>query len=105
MIKLEKLSNIVNTMVNKQEVKIYIKKNGHWDVASRHDTLFLSKREFVKEWPLKRGDILQTNNWKGCILAIFIANKNGKDIRYTIDQLATAEKMAPNWVRENSNME
>ena len=105
MIKFKKIANTINEIVNKQEIKFFIKKNGHWDVASRHDLLFFSKKDFAKNWPRKRGDILQTNNWKGCILAIFIANKNGKDIRYTIDQLATAEKMAPNWVRENSNME
>lgn len=105
MIKLEKLSNAINEIVNKQEIKIYIKKNGHWDVASRHDTLFLSKREFEKEWPRKRGDLLMTNSWKGFILAIFIANENGKDIRYTISKLNEAERIAPAWVRENSNME
>ena len=105
MIKLEKLSNIVNTMVNKQEIKFFIKKNGHWDEASRHDTLFLHKKDFVKEWPRKRGDLLQTNSWEGYLLAIFIGNVNNKDIRYIISKLSEAERLAPNWVRENSNME
>ena len=101
---LKEIVNKVNSLVNKQEVKYYVKKRGHWDVASRCDLLFLSKKDFAKNWPRKRGDLLQTNNWKGFILAIFVANVNNKDIRYTIDQLATAEKMAPAWVRENSNL-
>ena len=99
------ICNRINALVNRQVVKFYVKKNGHWDEATRKDLLFFSKKDFKDIWPKKRGDILQTNTWKGCLLAIFIANKNGKDIRYTIDQLATAEKMAPAWVRENSNME
>ena len=101
---LKKLANKINSIVNTQETKFYIKKGGHWDTATRRDLLFLSKRDFIKQWPRKRGDLLMTNNWQGFILAIFVGNKNEKDIRYTIDQLATAEKMAPVWVRENSNM-
>ena len=103
--KMVEICNRINALVNRQVVKFYVKKNGHWDEATRKDLLFFSKKDFKDIWPKKRGDILQTNTWKGCLLAIFIANKNGKDIRYTIDQLATAEKMAPAWVRENSNME
>ena len=97
--------NMINSMVNEQEVKYYIKKGGHWNEADRLDLLFLSKREFVKRWPRKRGDILMTNSWQGYILAIFVGNKNNKDIRYTINQLNEAEKMSPDWVRENSNLE
>ena len=97
--------NMINSMVNEQEVKYYIKKGGHWNEADRLDLLFLSKREFVKRWPRKRGDLLMTNSWQGYILAIFVGNKNNKDIRYTINQLNEAEKMSPDWVRENSNLE
>ena len=102
--KMEKLSNVINSIINTQVVKIYVKKSGHWDEATRKDLLFFPIRN-NKSFPRKRGDLLQLSNWEGNLLAIFIANKNGKDIRYTIDQLATAEKMAPAWVRENSNME
>ena len=100
--KMEMLANKINSIVNTQELKFFVKKNGHWDVASRCDLLFLSKKDFAKNWPRKRGDLLQTNNWKGFILAIFIANVNNKDVRYTITQLEKAEKLAPNWVKENS---
>ena len=96
--------NMLNSLVNEQEIKYYIKKKGHWNIASRLDLLFLSKREFMKNWPRRRGDLLMTNNWEGYILAVFIGNKNGKDIRYTIGQLAAAEKMAPAWLQENSNL-
>ena len=102
--KMEKLSNVINSIINTQVVKFYVKKSGHWDEATRKDLLFFPIRN-NKSFPRKRGDLLQLSNWEGNLLAIFIANKNGKDIRYTIDQLATAEKMAPAWVRENSNME
>ena len=98
------ICNKVNSLVNEQEIKYFIKKRGHWDEADRLDLLFLSKREFMKNWPRRRGDLLMTNNWQGFILAIFVANKNNKDIRYIIDQLNEAEKLAPNWVRENSNL-
>ena len=103
--KMEKLVNKINSLVNAQAVKFYVKKSGHWDEATRKDLLFFSKKDFKDSWPKKRGDLLQTNTWKGCLLAIFIANVNNKDVRYTIDQLNKAEKMAPAWVRENSNME
>ena len=100
--KMEMLANKINSIVNTQVVKFYVKKSGHWDEATRKDLLFFSKKDFKDVWPKKRGDILQTNTWKGNILAIFIANANNKDIRYTIGQLERAEKLAPNWVRENS---
>lgn len=103
--KMEKVVNKINSLVNAQAVKFYVKKSGHWDEATRKDLLFFSKKDFKDIWPKKRGDLLQTNTWKGCLLAIFIANVNNKDVRYTIDQLNKAEKMAPAWVRENSNME
>ena len=103
--KMEKLVNKVNSLVNAQVVKFYIKKRGHWDEANRHDLLFLSKKEFADVWPKKRGDLLMTNSWEGFILAVFIANKNNKDVRYTIDKLNEAERLAPAWVKENSNME
>ena len=103
--KFEKMVNKVNAFINKQMVKFYIKKGGHWNEATRKDLLFLSKREFSNVWPKKRGDLLQTNTWEGYLLAIFIANVNNKDVRYTIDQLNKAERMAPAWLRENSNME
>ena len=99
---LKKLANKINAVINEQELKFFVKKNGHWDVATRRDLLFFSKKDFAKNWPRKRGDLLQTNNWKGFILAIFIANVNNKDVRYTITQLEKAEKLAPNWVKENS---
>ena len=102
---LKEMVNKVNSLVNKQAVKFYVKKSGHWDEATRKDLLFFSKKDFKDIWPKKRGDLLQTNNWKGFILAIFVANANNKDIRHIIDQLNKAEKMAPAWVRENSNME
>ena len=86
--------NNINAMVNEQEMKYYIKKGGHWNVAGKMDLLFLNKKEFVDALPRKRGDLLQTNNWEGFILAAFIANKNGKDIHYIANQLAEAERMA-----------
>lgn len=99
------ICNMINSMLNEQELKYFVKKGGHWNEADRLDLLFLSKRELIKHWPKKRGDLLMTNNWQGFILAIFVANKNNKDIRYTIDQLNEAEKIAPDWVKENSNLE
>ena len=103
--KFEKLANKINGFVNKQMLKFYIKKGGHWNEATRKDLLFLSKKEFTKEWPRKRGDLLTTNSWEGYLLDIFVGNANNKDIRYTIFQLSEAEKKAPVWVRDNSNME
>ena len=101
---LKEMVNKINSLVNKQEVKYYVKKRGHWDTASRKDLLFFRFRKNDK-FPRKRGELLQTASWEGNLLAIFIANVNNKDVRYTIDQLNKAEKMAPAWVRENSNME
>ena len=101
---LKEMVNKVNSLVNKQEVKYYVKKGGHWDSANRKDLLFFRFRKNDK-FPRKRGDLLTTNSWEGYLLAIFIANVNNKDVRYTIDQLSEAEKKAPVWVRDNSNME
>ena len=98
---LKKMVNKVNSLVNKQEVKYYVKKGGHWDTASRKDLLFFRFRKNDK-FPRKRGELLQTASWEGNLLAIFIANVNNKDVRYTITQLEKAEKLAPNWVKENS---
>lgn len=103
--KMEKLANKINEFVNKQEVKYYIKKGGHWYEAAKRDLLFFRKRDFMNVWPRKRGDLLQTNSWEGYLVAVFIGNRNNKDIHYTIDLLNKAEHMAPAWVRENSNMD
>ena len=99
--KMEKLVNKINSLVNAQVVKFYIKKHGHWYEATRKDLLFFPIRN-NKSFPRKRGDLLQLSNWEGNILAVFVANANNKDIRYTIGQLERAEKLAPNWVKENS---
>ena len=99
--KMEMLANKINSIVNTQVVKFYIKKHGHWDEATRKDLLFFPIRN-NKSFPRKRGDLLQLSNWEGNLLAIFVANKNKKDVRYTITQLEKAEKLAPNWVKENS---
>ena len=101
MFKFKKIANKINSIVNTQVVKFYIKKKGHWDEATKKDLLFFPVRN-NKSFPRKRGDLLQLSNWEGNILAIFVANKNGKDIRYTIGQLEKAEKLAPAWVKENS---
>ena len=93
--------NKINSLVNKQEVKYYVKKGGHWDSARRKDLLFFRFRKNDK-FPRKRGELLQTASWEGNLLAVFVANANNKDIRYTIGQLEKAEKLAPNWVKENS---
>ena len=98
---LKEMVNKVNSLVNKQEVKYFIKKGGHWDTASRKDLLFFRFRKNDK-FPRKRGELLQTASWEGNLLAIFIANVNNKDVRYTITQLEKAEKLAPNWIAENS---
>ena len=102
---MKRLANVINSIINTQVEKFYVKKRGHWHEASRKDLLFFSKKDFKDVWPRKRGDLLQSNTHDGLILAIFIANVNNKDVRYTIDQLNKAEKMAPTWLRENSNME
>lgn len=91
---LKDLGNMINSLLNEQEMKYYIKKGGHWSVAGKMDLLFLNKKEFVDALPRKRGDLLQTNNWEGFILAVFIGNKNGKDKHYIVSQLAEAERMA-----------
>ena len=88
------LGNMINSMLNEQEMKYYIKKGGRWNIASKMDLLFLNKKEFVDVLPRKRGELLQTNNWEGFILAVFIGNKNGKDVHYVASQLAEAEHMA-----------
>ena len=93
---LKDLGNMINSLINKQEMKYYIKKEGRWSVAGKMDLLFLNKKEFVDVLPRKRGDILQTNNWEGFNLAVFIGNKNGKDKNYIANQLAEAERMALN---------
>ena len=99
---LKKLANKINSIVNTQVVKFYVKKHGHWDEATRKDLLFFPIRN-NKSFPRKRGDLLQLSNWEGNLLAIFVANaNNNKDIRYIIGQLERAEKLAPNWVKENS---
>ena len=99
------LSNKINALINEQEIKYFVKKGGSWRVANELDLLFLNKEEFIDVFPRKRGDLLQTNSWEGYILAVFLTNKNGKDTHYVVKQLADAEKMAPSWLKENSNME
>ena len=98
------ICNMVNALINEQEMKYYVKKGGEWKAANEIDLLFFNKSEFVDVLPRKRGDLLQSNTWEGLILAVFISNKNSKDIGYVNAQLADAEKMAPDWVRENSNL-
>ena len=98
------LLNMINSMLNEQELKYYIKKGGCWRIANEIDLMFLNKEDFTDVLPRKRGDLLQTNSWEGYILAAFLVNKNGKDMRYIANQLNDAERMAPNWLRENSNM-
>ena len=98
------LFNKLNALINEQELKYFVKKGGHWKVATEMDLLFLNKEEFVDVLPRKRGDLLQTNSWEGLILAVFVANKNNKDIGYVNAQLAEAEYMAPAWLKKNSNM-
>ena len=99
------LSNKINALINEQEIKYFVKKGGSWRVANELDLLFLNKEEFIDVFPRKRGDLLQTNSWEGYILAVFLTNKNGKDTHYVVKQLADAEKMAPDWLKKNSNME
>ena len=100
--KMVEICNRINSLVNRQVVKFYVKKNGHWSEATRKDLLFFPIRNNNKSFPRKRGDLLQLSNWEGNLLAVFVANANNKDIRYTIGQLERAEKLAPNWVKENS---
>ena len=98
------LSNKINSLFNEQEMKFFIKKNGNWEIANEIDLMFLNKEDFADVLPRKRGDILQTNSWEGLILAVFLANKNGKDTNYITNQLTKAEHMAPDWLKENSNL-
>ena len=96
------ICNMVNSLVNEQELKYFVKKGGEWKTADDLDLLFFNNSEFVM--PRKRGDLLQSNTWQGFILAVFIGNKNNKDEHYTIAQLDDAERMAPAWLQENSNL-
>lgn len=84
--------NIINALVNRQVLKYYVKKNGHWDVATGKDLMFF--KEDKTNMPRKRGELYTTNTWRNHILAVFVANENCKDIRYTIKQLQKAEKWA-----------
>ena len=92
------LANFVNAAINKQQMKFFVKKDGHWMKASRIDLMFFKSDHM----PQRRGDLLQTNTWDNKILAIFIGNANEKDTCYTRRQLQDAEKMAPQWLRESS---
>ena len=92
--------SIINAFVNKQVLKYYVKKNGHWDVATAGDLMFFKENKM--NMPKKRGDLLQTNTWRNHLLVVFFANENGKDIRYTLKQLQKAEKRAPEWLRKSS---
>ena len=98
------LFNKLNALINEQELKYFVKKGGEWKTATEMDLLFFNNNEFVDVLPKKRGDLLQSNTWEGLILAVFIANKNSKDIGYVNAQLAEAEYMAPAWLKKNSNM-
>ena len=98
------LFNKLNALINEQELKYFVKKGGEWKTATEMDLLFFKKEEFADVMPRKRGDLLQTNSWQGFILAVFIGNKNNKDEHYTIAQLNEAERMAPAWLQENSNL-
>ena len=92
--------SIINALVNRQVLKYYVKKNGHWDVATAGDLMFF--QESKMNMPKKRGDLLQTNTWRNHLLVVFLANENDQDIRYTINQLRKAEKRAPEWLRKSS---
>ena len=98
------LSNKINALINEQEIKYFVKKGGEWKTATEMDLLFFNNNEFVDVLPKKRGDLLQSNTWEGLSLAVFIANKNSKDIGYVNAQLSDAERMAPDWLKENSNL-
>ena len=99
------LSNKINALINEQEIKYFVKKGGEWKTADDLDLLFFRKEEFADVMPRKRGDLLQTNSWQGFILAVFIGNRNDNDTNYVMNQLSDAERMAPVWLQENSNME
>ena len=97
------ICNMINSMLNEQELKYFVKKGGSWRVADDLDLLFFNKEEFTDVMPRKRGDLLQTNSWQGFILAVFIGNRNCNDTNYIMNQLSDAEKMAPKWLCENSD--
>lgn len=92
--------DMVNSLISKQEVKYYVKKEGHWDVATEGDLHFFKEEKI--QMPRKRGELHTTNTQRNHILAVFVANENCKDIRYTIKQLQKAEKWAPDWLRKSS---
>ena len=92
------LANYINAACNKQIMKFFVKKDGHWAPASHMDLLYFKSDHM----PRRRGDLLQTNTWDNKILAVFIGNENNKDTKYTLRQLQDAEKMAPEWLREAS---
>ena len=93
------LANHINAACNKQVMKFFVKKDGHWMPAGKMDLLFFKADGHM---PKRRGDLLQTNTWDNKILAVFIGNENDKDSNYTVRQLNEAEKMAPQWLRESS---
>ena len=99
------LSNKINALINEQEIKYVVKKGGEWKTADDLDLLFFREEEFADVMPRERGDLLQTNSWQGFILAVFIGNRNDNDTNYVMNQLSDAERMAPVWLQENSNME
>ena len=98
------ICNMVNSMLNEQELKYFVKKGGEWKTADDLDLLYFHKEEFGDVMPRKRGDLLQTNSWQGFILAVFIGNRNDNDTNYVANQLAEAENMAPAWLQKNSNL-
>ena len=95
---INEICNVVNGAINKQEFKFFVKKNGHWDKATKMDLMFFKSEHM----PKRRGDLLQTNTWDNKLLAIFIGNANEKDTHYVRRQLGEAEKMAPEWLRKAS---
>ena len=92
------ICNFINAATNKQVVRFMVKKDGHWDEATKMDLLYFKSDHM----PRRRGDLLQTNTWDNKLLAVFYANENRKDTNYVIRQLQDAEKMAPAWLREAS---
>lgn len=95
---IDDVCNMINAAVNKQTMKFFVKKNGHWAPATKMDLLFFKSDHM----PKRRGDLLQSNTWDNHIIAAFIGNANDKDLHYTLRQLHEAEKMAPEWLRQNS---
>ena len=92
------LANFINSACNKQVMKIFVKKGGHWAPANSMDLLFFKSDHM----PKRRGDLLQSSTWDNHLLVAFIGNKNEKDTNYTIRQLNEAEKMAPEWLCQSS---